>query len=246
MDHDPAAYGDRMAGDYDAIHEGVLDTVGAVTRLAELAGAGPILEWGVGTGRLAIPLRERGFEVHGVDSSEGMLESLRAKPGGGGVVVHLGDFADLRVDGAFTLVALPFNTLFALPDQDAQLRCFANAARHLAPGGRFVVEAWVPELEGFAGGTSVRPRAVGGEEVALVLARLHRADQRITSTQVHFGPAGVRTFPMNHRYAWPAELDLMARLAGLGLEHRWADWRGAPFTDESAAHVSVYRAEHGR
>ena len=240
-EYDPTVYGARIADEYDDIYDEVLGTEATVACLAELAGEGPVLELGVGTGRLALPLAERGIPVHGVDASEAMVARLRAKPGGADLPVTIGDFAEVSVPGRFSLVVLAVNTVFALPDQDAQVRCFQSAAAHLAPGGRFVVEAWIPDLTQFEGGHSVRPRAVAGGRVALVVARHDPVRQRMLTTQVHLSDDGVRLFPANHRYAWPAELDLMARLAGLGLEHRWGDWDRGAFTATSTAHVSVYR-----
>jgi SAM-dependent methyltransferase len=240
-DYDPTSYGARIAAEYDDVYEEVLATEPAVSCLAELAEGGPVLELGVGTGRLALPLQASGLAVHGVDASEAMVDRLRAKPGGERMPVTIGDFAEVSVPGRFSLVVLAINTVFALPNQDAQVRCFQNAARHLVPGGRFVVEAWIPDLAQFVDGQSVRPRSVAGDRVALVVARHHPAEQRMSTTQVHLSDEGVRLYPANHRYAWPAELDLMGRLAGFRLEHRWADWDRTPFGDQSRAHVSVYR-----
>ncbi len=240
-EYDPAAYGARIAAEYDDIYDEVLETEAAVACLAELAEGGPVLEFGVGTGRLALPLLQRGVEVHGVDASKDMVARLAAKPGGADLPVTIGDFAEVSVPGPFSLVVLAVNTVFALPTQDAQVRCFENAARHLAGTGRFVVEAWVPDLTQFVHGQSVRPRSVGGHRVALVVAEHDPVEQRIMTTQVHLSDVGVRLYPANHRYAWPSELDLMARLAGFGLEHRWDGWRRAAFTAKSTAHVSVYR-----
>ena len=240
-DYDPTSYGAGIADEYDEIYDEAFDTDGAVACLAELAGGGPVLELGVGTGRLALPLHARGVAVHGVDASVDMLERLAAKPGGAEVPVTVGDFAEVSVPGEFSLVVLAVHTIFALPSQDAQVRCFENAARHLGRGGRFVVEAWVPDVTEFVHGPSVRPRAVGGNRVALVVAEHDPVGQRMTTTQVHLSEAGVRLHPANHRYAWPPELDLMGRLAGFTLEHRWEDWRRRPFVAASPAHVSVYR-----
>jgi SAM-dependent methyltransferase len=242
-EHDPTIYGRRIADEYDEHYEGVWDTDGAVARLAELAGAGPVLELGVGTGRVALPLAERGLEVHGIDSSKEMLDRLRQKPGAEHLTLSTGDFndADLTQSG-FALVILTFNTIFALPDQDAQVGCFAGAARRLAPGGRFVVEAWVPQLERFTTGSAVSVRILRSDRVSLDVARIDPVTQRMETTQVAFTADGqVRLYPANHRYAWPSELDLMARLAGLSLETREEDWRGTPFTASSTTHVSVYR-----
>lgn len=238
--HDPAAYGAAIADDYDTIYEQALDTEGAIAFLAAIAGEGPVLELGIGTGRLALPLAQAGLEVHGMDSSPQMLDKLRAKAGAERVRASLGDFAKDRVDAEFTLVVLAFNTIFAMPDQDGQVAVFENAARHLRSGGRFVVEAFVPDLARFRDGSAISLRHLGDTHVALDVARLDRAEQRMQTTQLRAGPDGVRCYPANHRYAWPAELDLMARIAGLARSQRYADWRHTPFTGASAAHVSVY------
>ena len=245
MDHDAAAYGAAFADDYDATYEGVYDTDGAVERLVELAEGGAVLELGIGTGRVALPLAARGIEVHGVDASPEMVARLQEKPGSADIPVVVGDFRTVEVSGSFRMVALLINTIYALPDQDAQVDVFATAARHLEPGGCFVVEGWVPDPTRFHREEAVWPRHVAGGRVAIEVARHDPVRQRIETTQVQFGPAGVRTFPANHRYVWPAELDLMARLAGMRLESRWADWRQSPFTARSRDHVSVYRLGGG-
>ncbi len=239
-DYDPTVYGASIADQYDELYDGVFDTDGPVACIAELAGPGPVLEFGIGTGRLALALARTGLEVHGVDASEHMVARLRSKPGGAELPVVIGDFADVSVPGSFMLVVLAVDTIFALPDQEAQVRCFANAAAHLAPGGRFVVEARVPDLAQFSHGPSVRPRRVGGNRVALVMADHDPVGQRISTTQVHMSDAGVRLHQVDYRYAWPSELDLMARLAGLRLAHRWGGWDRTPFTMESDVHVSVF------
>jgi SAM-dependent methyltransferase len=239
--YDPTAYGARIADDYDRLYDGMLDTDAAVDCLAQLAGEGPVLELGVGTGRLALPLAERGLSVHGVESSPAMIDQLRSRPGGAAIDVVLGDFAEVRVPGPFTLVVLALNTIFALPSQDAQVACFENAASHLRPGGRFVVEAWVPDPTRFVGGAAVTVRRLQDDHVSLDVARLDPVGQRMETTQVSLRDGDVRLYPANHRYAWPSEIDLMARLAGLALESRWSGWDRSPFTEASASHVSVYR-----
>jgi SAM-dependent methyltransferase len=243
--YDPTAYGINIAQDYDGLYDEVLETSTAVTCLAELAGDGPVLEFGIGTGRLALPLKKLGLEVHGVEASEDMVARLRAKPGGADLPVVIGDFADVSAPGRFSLVLLAVNTIFALPDQDAQVRCFVNASRHLEPGGRFVVEAWVPDLMQFHNGSSVRPRKVGGNQVALVITEHDPVRQLMNTVQLHLSEAGVRRHPVNHRYAWPSELDLMARLSGMRLEHRWSGWDRTSFTAHSTSHVSVYELVAG-
>lgn len=244
-DFDPSAYGRRAAEGYDESVGWLGSPDAAVERIAELAGAGPVLEFGIGTGRLALPLAERGLAVSGIDGSPEMVSLLREKTGGANLPVEVGDFAETRIEGTFSLVLLAVNTVFALPSQQAQVRCFRNAAAHLDPGGRFVVEAWVPDPGAFHDGQAVRVVSVTENEVLLEAAQLFAADQRMRTTKIHFAGGRVRLVPSNHRYAWPAELDLMAELAGLELEHRWADWDRTPFGDSTTGHVSVYRTVDG-
>ncbi|MEU4643793.1 class I SAM-dependent methyltransferase [Micromonospora sp. NPDC023814] len=240
MSFDASEYGRHVAEVYDETYAHLAPDA-AVERLAALADGGPVCEFGVGTGRLALPLVARGLTVAGIEGSPEMVAGLRAKPGGDAVEMAVGDFAQTRVPGEFALVVLAFNTIFALPDQAAQVACFRNAAAHLRPGGRFVVEAWVPDPGAFRAGGALRPVRVAEDAVLLEAALLHPAEQRMITTKVRFSNAGVRLLPANHRYAWPAELDLMAELAGMRREHRWQDWTGRPFTDDSRDHVSVYR-----
>jgi SAM-dependent methyltransferase len=246
---DAATYGDRIADVYDRRVAGRADTGDAVAFLAERADGGPALELGVGTGRLALPLaRGAGIEVHGIDASERMVERLRAKPGGERLPVAIGDFADvagLAPAHGYRLVFVVFNTFFVLLDQDAQVRCMEGVARVLAPGGAFVVEAFVPDLSLFDHGQRVSVSEVEPDRVRLDVARHDPVTQRVDSQHVELGPGGARMDPVRLRYAWPAELDLMARLAGLRLAERWDGWRLAPFTGASAALVSVYRKPSG-
>ncbi|TDC81136.1 class I SAM-dependent methyltransferase [Micromonospora sp. KC606] len=237
---DASAYGRYVADVYDETYA-YLTPDSAVEVLAELADGGPVCEFGIGTGRLALPLVERGLTVAGIEGSPDMVAGLRSKAGGGRIDVAVGDFTHTRVPGDFALVLLAFNTVFALPDQAAQVACFRNAAAHLRPGGRFVVEAWVPDPAAFRNGSALRPVRVAEDEVLLEAALLHPAEQRMTTTKVRLTSGGVHLLPANHRYAWPAELDLMAELAGLRREHRWAGWTRLPFGDDSREHVSVYR-----
>ncbi len=200
----------------------ILRVLLAVAFLVELAHAGPALELAIGTGRLALPLAERGVEVHGIDASEAMVARLRSKSGGERIPVTIGDFADVPIEGRYALVYVVFNTLFALQTQEAQIRCFRNVAACLADGGVFVVEAFVPDLSRFDRG------------------RHHPVEQRVESQHVLLSEQGIRFYPVQIRYAYPSELDLMARLAGLQLRARFGGWRREPFTAASAMHVSVY------
>jgi SAM-dependent methyltransferase len=244
-DYDAATYGERIAEVYDAWPGVPADTDATVAFLAARAGGGPALELGIGTGRVALPLAARGVQVHGVDASPAMVARLRAKPGGDAVPVELGDFAEVHTPGPFTLVFVVFNTLFGLLDQDAQVRCFARVAERLRPGGRFVVEAFVPDLGRFDRGQRVGVLELGGGLVRLEASELDPVGQRISFQNAVLTEQGIRFYPGRLRYAWPAELDLMARLAGLALEERHGGWDGEPFTAASRRHVSVYRRPSG-
>ena len=210
----------------------------AVDFLADRAGRGRALELGIGTGRLALPLSRRGVPVHGIELSPAMVKQLRTRPGAERIGVTIGDFATTRVDGTFTLVFLVRNTITNLTTQDEQVACFRNAAAHLEPGGRFVIELVVPAL-----------RRLPPGEVFHVFHRspTHLGFEEYLSTEVaishHYWvvDGALETFSSTHRHVWPAELDLMAQLAGLVPEERWADWGGAPFTSESPEHISVWR-----
>jgi SAM-dependent methyltransferase len=205
--------------------------------LAEMAGGGAALEFAIGTGRVALPLAERGVKVAGIDNSEAMLRRLREKSAE--IVAIEGDMATARVDGEFRLVYLVFNTIFNLTTQDGQVACFENAAAHLPPGGRFVIEARVPELQRLPLGQTVLPwRADPGGMSYYVYDTV---TQRLSGQHYHFHDDGtVEASPTEMRYAWPAELDLMARLAGMRLTDRFAGWEREPFTHLSPSHVSVY------
>ena len=241
-DFDPTAYGaSGIADEYDDLYADHWEVDGAVELVVELAGGGRVLELGIGTGRLALPLLERGVEVHGIEGSAEMVERLRDKPGGDRIPVVVGDFAEADAGRGFGLVLLAVNTIFALPDQQAQVACFQNAARHLGPGGRFVIEAWVPDVGAFRNNRLVRPRIMGGERMSIESVELDPVAQMMRTTQAVFSDGSVRLYPANHRYAWPAELDLMAQLAGFHREERWADWERSPFTADSSDHVTVYR-----
>jgi SAM-dependent methyltransferase len=234
-----ATYGDGIADVYDAWYGGG-DTGPMVERLAALAGRGPVLELGIGTGRVALPLAAKGVAVHGIDASDAMLDRLRAKEGAAGLSITQGDFTDFDLDRQFTLVYVVFNTFFSLLDQESQVRCFRCVAGHLAPGGRFVLECFVPDLDRFDRGQRLAVTAIEAEGVRLEAALHDPIGQKVKARVVSLTEAGSRFYPLEARYCWPSELDLMARLANLRLEHRWGGWRDEPFTGSSASHVSVY------
>jgi SAM-dependent methyltransferase len=233
-------FGERVAARYDNDAEmfdpAVVDP--AVDFLAGLAGDGAVLELGIGTGRIALPLARRGVRVQGIDLSEAMVARLRAKPGGENIEVAIGDFATTRVDGTFSLAYLVFNTIMNLTTQDEQVACFENVAAHLEPGGCFVIEVGLPDLQRLPAGETFRPFRVtptrlGFDEYDVVAQGLVSHHYVLLD-----GTWEVNSVPF--RYVWPAELDLMARLAGLRLRERWSSWRREPFTSESTEHVSVW------
>lgn len=231
---------DVVAASYDDWFGGWLDTADAGARLAELAGGGPALELGIGTGRVALPLAARGVEVHGIDGSAAMVARLRSRPGGDRIPVTIGDFSELSVEGTFPLVFVVAGTFFELLTQEAQLRCFQRVARHLAPGGVFLLDALVPDTALLSGGSPVRVIPSQPGRLVLRFRELERARQRYVSHYVVVADGGARFWSVPFRYASPSELDLMARLAGLRLRERTGGWRGQPFDGTSVHHVSVY------
>jgi SAM-dependent methyltransferase len=239
-DEDDGYFGESVAATYDDSAD--IFAPGApnpaVDLLASLAGAGRALEFGVGTGRIALPLAARGVPVHGIELSRAMVARMRAKPGGDAIGATIGDFATTRVGDTFTLAYLVFNTIMNLTTQDAQVACFANAAAHLEPGGCFVIETRVPELRLLAPGQDVLPWKVSPQH--WVSYSYDSATQAMTGHYVEFTDGRGTYSTMPFRYVWPAELDLMARLAGMRLRDRWAGWNGEPFTGDSRQHVSVW------
>jgi SAM-dependent methyltransferase len=240
---DATEYGRWIASEYDAIYGEAFDTDGAVKRLIELAGGKPVLEFGAGSGRLALPLARAGLDVHGVDASQEMLDLLRDRSAGVPIATTLADFTDVRVGNGseFGLVLLAVNTIYAVPDQNAQVAIFETAAWHLHAGGRFVVEAWIPNTRTLD--LSLQPRTLSPGFVGLVVSEHDPVTQTLSTTQIVLGHDKVRVFPVVHRYAWPSELDLMARLAGFRLEERWADWAGTELDGAATNHVSIYQLD---
>jgi len=234
-------FGEHVAERYDGSESGMFDhavVAATVDFLAELVGAGAALELGIGTGRIALPLARRGVPVHGIDLSAAMIARLRGKPGAAQIAVTIGDFATTRVEGRFALAYLVFNTIMNLTSQEAQVACFRNVASHLEPGGCFVIEVGVPALQRLPPGETfqpfdVSPTHLGFDEYDVAIQGLisHHFSERD-------GLFEKRSIPF--RYVWPAELDLMAQLAGMTLRGRWSGWKREPFTSESTSHVSVW------
>ena len=233
-----ATYGERIADIYDQLHTSYEEA--AISTLTQLAGNGPVLELGIGTGRIALPLAESGLPVHGIDASAAMVSKLRAKPGGGDIPVTMGNFADVNVDGEFSLVFVVFNTFFLLLSQKEQLRCFRNVANHLSQDGVFLLEAFVPDMTRFDRGQNVSATNVTTESVRLDVSEHNPLEQRVNSHHLSITKDGIKLCPIQIRYAWPSELDLMAELAGLRLKWRWGGWQRESFTARSEKHISVY------
>ncbi len=234
-------FDERIAKGYDALWANLFDPAvvdPAVNFLAELAGEGAALELGIGTGRIALPLSQRGVRVHGIELSPAMVAQLQAKPGTDDIGVTIGDFAATRVAGTFKLAYLVRNTITNLTTQDEQVECFRNVAAHLEPGGCFVIEVYIPELQRLPPGETIHaftvtPTHLGFEEYDV-------ATQIAFSHHYWVIDGQLETFSSPHRYVWPSELDLMARLAGMTLRERWSDWNREPFTSDSRNHVSVW------
>jgi SAM-dependent methyltransferase len=234
-------FDERVAARYDEsaaemFAAAVVDPV--VDFLAELAAGGRALELGIGTGRIALPLTQRGVPVHGIEMSNAMVARLRAKPGGADIGVSIGDFATTTADRTFAVAYLVFNTILNLTTQAAQVACFRNVAAHLEPGGCFVIEVGVPELRQLPPGETIRAFHVS--ETRWGIDEYDVATQGLTSHHFELVDGRLERFSVPFRYAWPSELDLMAQLAGLSLRERWEGWQREPFTSDSRTHVSVW------
>jgi SAM-dependent methyltransferase len=240
---DDGHFDERVAARYDESDEisGMFDPAvvdPAVDLLVELAGSGRALELGIGTGRIALPLARRGVLVHGIDLSQAMVARLRAKPGGEDIGVTIGDFATTTVDGTFSVAYLVFNTIMNLTTQEEQVACFRNVAAHLEPSGCFLIEVGVPDLQRLPPGETVRPFHVS--ETRWGFDEYDVARQGLISHHLEIVDGRAVQVSMPFRYVWPAELDLMAELAGMKLRERWSGWRREPFESDSRQHVSVW------
>jgi SAM-dependent methyltransferase len=239
--HEDGLFDERIAARYDEadarmFEPAVVDPV--VDVLAELARSGRALELGIGTGRIALPLAQRGVLVHGIELSNAMVSRLRAKPGGQQIGVTIGDFATTKVEGTFAVAYLVDNTILNLTTQEAQVACFRNVAAHLEPGGRFVVEVMVPDLQRLPPGETILPYHVSETRWSFDVYAV--ATQGLTSHHFAIIDGKLERFSVPFRYAWPSELDLMAQLGGLRLRERWSDWTREPFTNDSRKHVSIW------
>jgi SAM-dependent methyltransferase len=241
-DYDESTYGERIAEVYDSLNQSMrYDASGAVDFLAPLARARRALELGIGTGRIALPLAQHGIRMHGVDASPAMVAKLRGKPGGAEIPVEMGNFANLKISGRFSLIYVVFNTFFGILTQEDQVRCFTRVAKRLTSDGAFVIEAFVPDLTRFdRAGRRTNTALISDERTLMEVSQLDAAAQRVRSQHIVIDDTGVHRYPVELRFAYPPELDLMARIAGMRLRERWGGWDRRPFTSESANHVSVY------
>ena len=240
-DYRPSTYGEQIAEVYDQLYPGV--EAAALDLIVEFAKGGRALELGVGTGRFAIPLSQRGVPITGVDASEAMLTKLRAKPGSEAIETHLADFSDFSLGKKYKLVYIPFNTIFAALTQRSQIQLFSCAAAHLEPQGCFLVEAFVPDLSRFTRGQNLTLLDADGGGVHIDATQLDSTNQILTGQHIFLSEKGARLYPVKLRFAYPPELDLMARLAGLTLKNRWGGWDKREFTAESSKHISTYSLE---
>ncbi len=237
-DYEDSTYGDLIADEYDALYSEY--DPASIDLLAELAGDGPVLELGIGTGRIALPLQEMGVAVHGIDSSEAMVSKMRAKPGGADIEVLIGSFADFKLEQRFKLVYVVFNTFFALLTQEMQVSCFKSVSEHLSDDGVFLIEAFVPDVKRFIDHQTLRVVNITENESHLDVSQHDPVNQHIIAQHIIHSSEGTRLYPVKLRYAWPSEFDLMAQLAGLSLHHRWGSWSKDAFTRESKRHISIY------
>ena len=247
MQPDDGYFDENVAARYD---ESAADMFGpavvdpAVAVLVELAGKGSVLELGIGTGRIALPLARRGVPVHGIDLSRAMVARLQAKPGGNDIGVTIGDFATAQVGRTFSVAYLVFNTIMNLTTQAAQVACFRNVAAHLEPGGCFLIEVMVPDLQRLPPGEKLL--AIGVSQTKWSFDEYEVATQGLTSHHFELVGGNLRRLSIPFRYVWPAELDLMAQLAGMRLRERWSGWQREPFTNDSRQHISIWEKPYGQ
>ncbi|HEY71618.1 MAG TPA: class I SAM-dependent methyltransferase [Anaerolineae bacterium] len=241
-DYNETTYGDEIAEIYDEFYADY--DPASIELLAELSAGGPALELGIGTGRIALPLHEKGVEVLGIDSSEAMVAKLRSKPNGSNIEVLIGSFGEFRMDRRFRLIYVVFNTFFGLQTQAEQVRCFQIVREHLESDGVFLMEAFVPDPCRFVDHQTVRTIDLAEERIRIEVSKIDPIAQQVTSQHTLISKDGIRFQPVRIRYAWPSELDLMAQIAGLSLRQRWSSWSQYEFGKQSQKHISIYGVDH--
>lgn len=237
-DYNDETYGNSIAEKYDTWFSDLDPSM--IDYLLEISAGGRALELGIGTGRVAIPLKEKGIEVHGIDSSTSMVDKMRLKPNGEDIPVTIQSFAKFVTTTQYDLVYVVFNTFFGLLTQEEQISCFKSVADTLKPGGCFVIEAFVPDLGRFDRGQSTRMSNIASDHVRLECSLHEAATQTILSQIVSIDSKGIEMYPIKVRYAWPSEIDLMAQLSGMKRISRWSDWKKSVFTNQSSRHVSTF------
>jgi len=234
-----STYGDKAAGTYDERHIDYFDP-DMIERIFEFAPNGSAFELGIGTGRVALPLSKRGMKVDGIDSSKLMVKKLKAKPGSKNISVQIGDFADFKTAKKYNIVFVAYNTFYGLLTQDDQINCFKCVCNALKTGGKFIIEAFVPDPARLAKGESSLIEKIEDDSVWIGYTLYDVADQKVTTQLVTISENGIKMVPIMLRYAYPAEFDLMAKLTGFELSERWSNWKREPFTSSSGFHISVY------
>lgn len=233
-----STYGDSVADIYDQLY-GEIDQ-DEVSTLIDLARGGRALELGIGTGRIALPLYHAGLEIHGIDASLAMTDKLKSKPGGQDIPILHGDFAEFNLDLKFDLIYVVFNPFFGLQTQSDQVRCLINIANHLSPNGVFLIEAFIPDMSRYDDNQTVRMVNITDDDLRFEVTQIDPLKQQVSSKLIHITGSGTRMYPVKLRYAWPAELDLMAKIAGLEIQHRWGSWQKNELTTKDEQHISVY------
>ncbi|MEE4356040.1 MAG: class I SAM-dependent methyltransferase [Desulfococcaceae bacterium] len=238
-DYKESDYGEKIADIYDDLYHrysrDLTDT------LQELSNNGRVLELGIGTGRIALPLARKGVEIFGIDASPSMVAKMKAKPDGDAIPVKIANFADFDIEGTFSLIFVVFNTFLALTSQKEQIKCFQNVANHLTENGVFAVEVFYPELKRFNNNQNVSTVQISGDSVMLDVCIHDPVNQHLNVRHVVLNEGkGITFYPVQLRYVWPSELDLMANLAGLHLKHRWSSWKKEPFLSDSKNFISIY------
>ncbi len=236
--YEKETYGEKIADTYDEYYSSFESS--AIDLIFEFSKGRHVLELGIGTGRIAIPLKKKGVDISGIDASPSMIKHLRTKPEGSNIPVVLGDFSDINIDDSFDLIYVVFNTFFALTTQELQLKCFRNVSKHLKNKGKFLIEAFVPDLGRFDRDQTVRTTSIKINEVIIDVSQHDIMNQQVISQHIVLTEKGTSLYPVIIRYAWPSELDLMAQISGMKKVNRWEDWKKSPFTSHSSKHISIY------
>ena len=237
-EYGPETYGERISDIYDTFYPDVDSST--IDFIFDLAHNGKVLELGIGTGRIALPLYKKGVNISGIDASPSMIKHLREKPDGKNIPVVFGDFSEVDISDRFDLIFIVFNTFYALTTQELQLKCIENVSTHLNDKGKFLIEAFVPDISRFDRSQTIRTTNISTDEIRIDASTHDLMNQTIFSQHIAFTEKGTKLYPVKIRYVWPSELDLMAKLSGMKLLQRWGGWKKTPFNSQSGKHISVY------